>query len=155
VVEVFNLYGEDWDDEHDRPGFRRRSTVVGARIGGRLIGATLYEVDPGEKTWPYHLHHANEEWLLVVHGRPTLRRPDGERELAEGDVVCFKRGPEGAHQVINRSQAAVRVLILSTKLAPEVVEYPDSGKVGARDAGGERLFMLRAEPQLDYWEGES
>jgi len=154
-VEAFNLFGDDWDGEQDRPGFRSRATVVGARIGGELIGASLYEFAPGEKAWPYHLHHANEEWLLVVRGRPTLRSPEGERELAEGDVVCFRRGPEGAHQVLNRSDAAVRVLMFSTKIVPEFVEYPDSGKIGARDARGERAFIVPSGPQLDYWDGES
>jgi uncharacterized cupin superfamily protein len=56
--------------------------------------------------------------------------------------------------VINRSDAPVRVLILSTLIMPEVVEYPDSGKVGARDAKGERLMMSRPGPQVDYWDGE-
>jgi uncharacterized cupin superfamily protein len=48
----------------------------------------------------------------------------------------------------------VRVLILSTMHAPELVEYPDSGKVGARNAKGERLLMIRPGKQLDYWDGE-
>ena len=68
--------------------------------------------------------------------------------------MCFPRGPAGAHQVINHSDSPVRVLILSTLVMPEVVEYPDSGKVGARDANGERLLMSRPGPQLDYWDGE-
>jgi uncharacterized cupin superfamily protein len=153
-VNTYNILGEDWDGTHDRPGFRSRATAIGDRLGGELIGGTLYELDPGEKTWPYHLHHANEEWLLVVQGSPTLRGPEGEHELAEGDVVCFPRGPEGAHQVLNRSAATARFLILSTKIAPEFVEYPDSGKIGARDARGERAFIVQSGPQLDYWDGE-
>jgi hypothetical protein len=39
-------------------------------------------------------------------------------------------------------------------IAPEIVEYPDSGKVGARDAQGGRLLMSRPGPPLDYWDGE-
>lgn len=153
-MDVFNLHGDDWDGEHERPGYRSRTTVVGRRLGAELIGASLYELDSGEKTWPYHLHHANEEWLIVVRGRPTLRSPEGERELVEGDVVCFRRGAGGAHQVVNRSDVPARVLIVSTLNMPEIVEYPDSGKVGTRDARGERLLMARPGPQLDYWDGE-
>lgn len=153
-MRVFNLHGDEWDLHGERAGYRIRDAHVGKRLGSDLIGGSLYELDPGEKTWPYHIHHANEEWLVVVKGRPTLRTPDGEQELREGDTVCFPRGPAGAHQVRNGSDAPIRVLILSTMNMPELVEYPDSGKVGARDARGERLLMIRPDEQLDYWDGE-
>jgi uncharacterized cupin superfamily protein len=153
-LKVFNLFGDEWDALGEREGYRIRDAHVGKRLGSELIGGSLYELDPGEKTWPYHLHHANEEWLIVLRGEPTLRSPDGEQALAEGDTVCFPRGPAGAHQVLNRSDGPVRVLILSTLLMPELVEYLDSGKIGARDARGERLLLSRPGPQLDYWDGE-
>ena len=114
----------------------------------------MYELDPGDRLWPYHAHHANEEWLIVVRGRPTLRTPEGEQDLEEGDVVAFPRGKAGAHQVSNRTDSPIRVLMLSSMLAPEIVEYPDSGKIGARGAQGERLLMSRPGPLLDYWDGE-
>jgi uncharacterized cupin superfamily protein len=154
-VKVVNLLADEWDRIEEREGYRCRDAWIGARLGAELIGGSVYELDPGEKTWPYHLHHANEEWLIVLRGRPTLRSPEGERELVEGDTVCFPRGPAGAHQVSNHSDAVARVLILSTMLAPEMVEYPDSGKLGARDAKGERLLMIRPGPQVDYWDGEA
>jgi uncharacterized cupin superfamily protein len=129
--------------------------VIGARLGAELIGGTVYEVDPGKKLWPYHVHHANEEWLIVLRGRPTLRSPEGERELGEGDVACFLRGAAGAHQVRNATDEPVRILMLSTLVRPEIVEYPDSGKVASRDARGERIFLARPGPTVDYWDGES
>ncbi|HSJ92549.1 MAG TPA: cupin domain-containing protein [Gaiellaceae bacterium] len=151
---VFNIHGDEWDRREERPGWRSRGAWVGQRIGGELIGASLYELDPGERLFPYHTHHANEEWLLVVAGRPTVRTPEGEDELREGDVVAFRRGDEGLHQVLNGSDEPVRVLMLSTLLAPEVVAYPDSGKLGVRDAKGDRILLARPGPPLDYWEGE-
>jgi uncharacterized cupin superfamily protein len=153
-VDVFNLYGEQWDRVEDRPGWRSKDGWVGAHIGSELIGGSLYEVEPGQKLWPYHTHHANEEWMIVVRGRPTLRTPEGERELAEGDVVCFPRGKLGAHQVWNAGDAPARVLMLSTLLVPDLVEYLDSGKVAALDAKRERLFRARLGPEVEYWEGE-
>lgn len=153
-MEVFNLYGEQWDRVEDRPGWRSKDGWVGAHIGSELIGGSMYEVEPGQKLWPYHTHHANEEWMIVVRGRPTLRTPEGERELVEGDVVCFPRGRVGAHQVWNAGDAPVRVLMLSTLLVPDIVEYLDSGKVAALDARRERLFRVRLGPQVEYWEGE-
>jgi uncharacterized cupin superfamily protein len=154
-VDVFNLHGDEWDRVEEREGWRSRDAWVGARLGAELIGGSLYELDPGDRLWPYHTHHANEEWLIVVSGAPTLRTPDGERELREGDVACFRRGPDGAHQVCNRTSSPVRVLMLSTLLVPEIVEYLDTGKVGTRDARGNRLMLARPGPPADYWEGEA
>lgn len=69
-----------------------KEASVRERIGAELIGGSSYELEPGDRLWPYHTHHANEEWLLVVRGTPTLRTPEGEQDLSEGDVVCFLRG---------------------------------------------------------------
>jgi uncharacterized cupin superfamily protein len=154
MPKVFNLYGDEWDRTEDRPGWRSKDAWVGHRIGGELIGGSVYELEPGDRLWPYHTHHANEEWLLVVRGEPTLRTPEGEQELREGDVVAFPRGDEGLHQVSNRTDEPIRVLMLSTMIAPDLVHYRDSGKFGARDAKGERIFLSRPGPNLDYWDGE-
>lgn len=153
-MDVFNLHGDEWDRVEEREGWRSRDAWVGARLGAELIGGSLYELQAGDRLWPYHTHHANEEWLIVVRGTPTLRTPDGEQELREGDVACFRRGPDGAHQVSNRTSSPVRVLMLSTLLAPEIVEYLDTGKVGTRDARGNRLTLSRPGPPAEYWEGE-
>ena len=154
MPKVFNLHGDEWDRTEDRPGWRSKDAWVGARIGAELIGGSLYELEPGDRLYPYHTHHANEEWLLVVRGEPTLRTPDGEQALREGDVVAFPRGDEGRHQVLNRTDTPIRVLMLSTMIAPDVVDYPDSGKLGARDAKGKRIMLGRPGPMLDYWDGE-
>ncbi len=103
----------------------------------------------------HHLHHANEEWLVVLRGRPTLRTPEGERELIEGDVACFVRGGAGAHQVRNATEEPVRILMLSTRIAPEILEYPDSDKVLTKDAKDDDIFTTRYGEPVDYWEGES
>ena len=153
-MKIFNLNGDEWDRAEDRPGWRSKDAWVGRRIGAELIGASMYELEPGDRLWPYHTHHANEEWLVVLRGEPTLRTPAGEHALTEGDVVCFPRGKEGAHQVSNRTDSAIRVLMLSTLIQPDIVEYVDSGKIGARSAKGERIMLGRPGPPLDYWEGE-
>jgi uncharacterized cupin superfamily protein len=151
-VQRFNLFAKDWEVENERSGFRSRRTSVRRRVGAERIGGTLSELDPGEKLVPYHLHHANEEWLVVIGGRPTLRTPEGERELRAGDTVCFPRGAEGAHQVVNHSDAPARVLMLSTLIQPDVAEYPDSDKVAMWGEGLRQL--LRRTPQAGYWDGE-
>jgi uncharacterized cupin superfamily protein len=154
-MDVFNLFGEqDWDNENDRDGYRHRATAIGKRLGSSLLGGSLYELPPGEKTWPYHYEVGCEEWLIVVSGRPSLRAPDGERDLAPGDVVVFVEGPAGAHQVINRSDEPCRVLMLSSKAPLAIVHYPDSGKLGIWSRAEGYSSMLSRGPELDYWHGE-
>jgi uncharacterized cupin superfamily protein len=153
-MKVFNLQGEDWDRTEDREGWHSRDAWVGKHIGAELLGGTMYELEPGNRLCPYHLHHANEEWLVVLRGAPTLRTPEGEHALREGDVVCFPRGKAGAHQVSNRTDAPIRVLMLSTRIAPDIVEQVDSGKIGARSVTGEQILLARPGPTLDYWDGE-
>jgi uncharacterized cupin superfamily protein len=153
-VKIFNLSGDEWDRTEGREGWRSKDAWVGAHIGAELLGGSMYELEPGDKLWPYHVHHANEEWLIVLRGTPTLRSADGEHGLTEGDVVCFVRGKDGAHQVSNRTGSPIRVLMLSTRIDPDIVEYLDSGKVGARSLSGERILLSRPGPNLDYWDGE-
>ena len=155
MPKVFNLNGDEWDRVEDRPGWRSKDAWVGAHVDAELIGASMYELEPGDRLWPYHTHHANEEWAIVLRGRPTLRTPEGEHELSEGDVVAFPRGEQGAHQIANRTEEPLRVLMLSTLLAPDVVEYLDTGKVSVVDAKGERLFRTFRGPDAEYWEGEA
>ena len=154
-MEIANVFTIACDDGMEHEGFRIRETQLGDRLGADLIGGSVYEVDPGKKLWPYHLHHANEEWMIVLRGRPTLRTPEGEQELAEGDVACFPRGATGAHLVRNATDDPVRILMLSTSIVPEVVEYPDSGKHYALSAKGELIYQTRYGEPAAYWDGES
>ena len=157
-MEKVNLYGDEWDAERDRPGWQWKWLGVGERLGAKGIGAGLYELEPGQKTFPYHLHYNREEWLVVVAGGPTLRSSEGEARLEAGDCVAFPRGPAGAHQIRNDTDAPVRLLILSSKPEADVVAYPDSGKIGAMAlvSGEEQPFRLivREASAVDYFDGE-
>lgn len=154
-MEVYNLFGDDLEEWDSGEGYRRRGKQIGPLLGASLLGASLYDLPPGEKTWPYHYEYGCEEWLLVVSGAPTLRTPEGERVLAPGDVVAFPEGPAGAHQVSNRSDAPARVLILSTKGKPAVAVYPDSGKLGVWTGNEDDDALFRRGDAVDYWEGEA
>jgi uncharacterized cupin superfamily protein len=96
---------------------------------GELLGASAYELEPGARWADLHVHYANEELLVVLQGTPTVHTLEGSRELAPGDVVPFLRGRRGAHRLENLSDAPARVLIVSTMLMPEMVEYPERGRV--------------------------
>ena len=153
-MKTFNLNNDEWDGTREREGWGVKGALVGQRIGGGLIGATMSEVEPGSRLWPYHTHHLNEEWVIVLRGEPTLRMPEGEHVLKEGDVVSFLRGKDGAHQIINRTDLPVRVLMLSSMIRGEVIEYLDTGKVLAKDVEDEDIMFAGPGPTAEYWEGE-
>jgi uncharacterized cupin superfamily protein len=153
-MKTFNLNSDEWDGTRDRDGWRISAALVGQRIGGELIGATMSEVEPGSKLWPYHTHYLNEEWVIVLRGEPTLRTPEGEHVLKEGAVVCCPRGKDGAHQIINRTDSPIRVLMLSSMTPGEVIEYLDTGKVLAKDAKDDDIMFAKPGPAVEYWEDE-
>jgi uncharacterized cupin superfamily protein len=153
-----NVFADEWEElypptEGWRSNYRR---LIGP---GHDLGMSLYELLPGQTQCPYHFHHGDDELLLVLEGRPTLRTPDGERELDRGDFVHFPKGPAGAHQVINRSDEPARYVVGSSNVSPEVCEYPDSGKVAVfsrlESQRGQRLWsMHRFENEVDYFDRE-
>lgn len=144
-------------DDDDPPGYLAGYARVGPLIGAEKIGATIYELPSGQSNCPYHYEYGDEEWLLVLSGRLTVRTPDGEEEVEPGEAVCFPDGPDGAHKLTNRGEDAVRLVMLSTKNNPAVAVYPDSGKMGVWpvQGGGEDQLMVRRESKVDYWDGEA
>jgi uncharacterized cupin superfamily protein len=141
-----NIWTDDWDPaEGDWSGggaVSKRLPRAAERPG---LGVTLYELDPGDFV-VYHFHHAWEELLIVLRGRPTLRMPQGKRQLDEGEAVHFPVGPDGAHALENETEETVRILMASTLSSPEVAEYPDLGQITAQartgSQTGERLWLI-------------
>ncbi len=144
----------------ERFGFKRKS--LGAANGGEKLGCSLYEVPSGKRAWPRHYHLANEEALFVLEGRGTLRIGDREAAISQGDYAALPAGEAGAHQTINDSDAPLRYLCFSTMVAPDVMVYPDSNKVGifgGAAPGGpkeRRTFgkFLKADAEVGYYDGE-
>ena len=129
-----NIWDDDWGEQpEDWSGGGGKSKRLVER--GPLLGASLYELARGN-FGVYHAHHGSEELLIVLRGRPTLRTPDGERQLEEGDVVHFPHGPEGAHGIRNDTDEPVRYIVAGTRVSPEIVEYPDLKQVTGQSRHG-------------------
>jgi uncharacterized cupin superfamily protein len=151
-MRVANMFEPEWAVEREREGYRGRSVRIGDAIGSSAIGATVYDLDDGQRSWPYHFHHGVEEWLLVLDGSPTVRTPAGEQTLRRGDLACFPSGAEGAHTVTGPGRFA----IFSANSDVSISVYPDSDKVGPRVGGPDhpdRLDFRRGDA-VGYWEGE-
>jgi uncharacterized cupin superfamily protein len=135
---------------------------IGRRLGAQKLGYNLTVVPPRKRAFPLHNHRANEEMFFIVEGRGELRRGKETYPLRAGDVVCCPPGgPETAHQIINTSDADLKYLAVSTRISPEIADYPESGKFGVMGEfigtdGKPQMFRYigRIGNSIDYWDGE-
>jgi uncharacterized cupin superfamily protein len=141
-----NVWSDEWDPGEDWSGGGGLSKRLPR---GDVLGASVYELSTGNFV-VYHFHHGAEELMIVLRGTPTLRTPDGERVLSEGDVVHFPTGPAGAHEVRNDADERARFVMVSDHPSPEVVEYPDLRQITAQartgSQTGERLWLIYDVP---------
>jgi len=141
-------------DPDDPDGFRAGMFRFGPRLGAERTGASVYELPPGQAVCPYHYEYGEEEWVLVLQGRPTLRTPAGSERLEPFDVAFFPRGPAGAHQVRNDTDAPARVLMWSEVIVPAATVYPDSDKIGVWTGNKADDVMVERSSDVDYYHGE-
>jgi uncharacterized cupin superfamily protein len=151
----FNLFAPEFGyDDTDPDGYRAGLDRFGPRIGAERLGGSVYDVPPGQSICPYHFEYGDEEWLMVLEGRASVRHPDGTDELGPGDTVCFPEGPAGAHKVTNDTDEPLRVFMLSTKRDPAVCVYPDGDKVGVWGGPGIIEGFFRRESGVEYYDRE-
>jgi uncharacterized cupin superfamily protein len=146
VFEVPLTYDDD-DPEPYRAGYSR----LGPQLGSSRLGATVYEIPPGQSLCPYH-YESEEEWLLVLEGELTVRHPEGEDVLRRGDLTMFPVGATGAHKTTNRGAETVRLLMWANSDPAGFVVYPDSEKFALWSPQGRMRRRLGAE--VEYYDGE-
>jgi uncharacterized cupin superfamily protein len=135
-------------------GFRPGIVRLGALVGATNTGISVYELPPGQAIGPYHYENPEDEWLLVLEGRPTWRHPGGEDELAQMDVVFFPPGPDGAHMVRNDTDSTARVLMFSNVSKVAATVYPDSDKIAIWTGNDDDDLVVKRTSGVEYWEGE-
>jgi uncharacterized cupin superfamily protein len=154
-VRRYNLNDPEFaDDDTDPDGFKTGYDKIGPKVGGEKLGATHYLVRPGQSLCPYHYEYGEEEWLLVLEGTPTLRTPEGENDLREGDIIAFVEGPDGAHKITNNTVADVRVLMWANVAPTGAVVYPDSDKIMINPKDRRDHIIVERSSGVDYWVGE-
>jgi uncharacterized cupin superfamily protein len=152
-----NVFTADFSDRYDRAdpdGYRAAEAPFGKAAGGKDLAVRLYEIPSGQNLCPYHYEYV-EEWLLVIAGAVRIRTPSAVESAGAGDLVCFPKGPTGAHKVWNEAPEPARVVMFSTDTVPSVCVYPDADKVGVWTQNAQEHWMFRgAEGKLDYFDGE-
>ena len=150
-----NIAAPEFKHFPDSPeGYRTGSVRLGTLMGAAGTGTSVYELPPGQAISPYHYENPEEEWLLVLAGRPTLRHPEGEDGLEPWDVVFFPPGPAGAHAVRNDSDSTARVLMFSNMSKVAATVYPDSNKIAIWTGNDADDLIVRRTSGVDYCDGE-
>jgi uncharacterized cupin superfamily protein len=153
----FNVFDASFEyDETDPEPYRAGANRFGPAIGASRLGATVYELPPGQALCPYH-YESEEEWLLVLQGQVTVRHPEGEDVLGPGDVTAFPVGPAGGHKTTNNGTETVRMLMFANSDPLGYVVYPDSDKIafwGDSSDPADRHVRVRRGEKLDYYDGE-
>lgn len=143
--------------------FDARMGQIAPLLGAQKLGYNVTSVPPGKRAFPFHSHLANEEMFFVLEGRGEVRIGDATHPIRKGDVIaCPPGGRDTAHQIVNTSDAELVFLAVSTRISPEVCEYPDSDKYAALaelppGADGQPKFfrgISRPGDNLSYWDGE-
>jgi uncharacterized cupin superfamily protein len=152
---VPNLGDLEFDDVRSGNGIHIRRARLGPTVGVTRVGASVWELPPGQAAYPFHYHLTEDEILILLEGTLSLRTPDGWSELAEGDVAGFPVGEAGAHQVVNRGESTARFLAISNSGATEAVVQPDANKIGVferrPEGGGIREWHRRGDA-VGYFE---
>jgi uncharacterized cupin superfamily protein len=152
-----NIYNPDFDEQRDTvEGFRASRARLGYQLATERVGLSLWSVPAGETAYPYHFHLTEEEVLVLLEGDLALRSPAGWERVRRGDVVRFPVGEEGAHQLVNDGAVEARFLAISTHGQPDVVLYPDEGKIGSAerkpDGTGLKVYF-KLDDAVPYDEG--
>ena len=158
---IVNTEALPWSEGGDGGAFAHSRKSFTHATEGEKLGCSLFRVLPGKAAFPAHLHHANEEAIYILAGQGTLRLGDQRHSVGPGDYIALPPG-RTAHQLLNSGEEPLEYLCLSTMIQPEVVEYPDSGKVGAiagAPPGGKKTGrgvrgFYKTDSAVDYYEGE-
>ncbi|MCC6208990.1 MAG: cupin domain-containing protein [Gammaproteobacteria bacterium] len=143
--------------------FDARMGMIGPRIGAQKLGYNITEIPPGKRAFPFHNHRVNEEMFFILEGVGELRLGSARHPIRPGDfIACPPGGRETAHQIINTGEGVLKYLAVSTKITPEIAEYPDSDKfgvlaefpAGAGEPPKVFRYVGREGNSVGYWEGE-
>jgi uncharacterized cupin superfamily protein len=153
---TFNVFDAPMSYDRSAPAnYGAGKNRFGPAIGAGRLGATVYELPPGQSLCPYH-YESEEEWLLVLQGQVTVRHPAGEDVLGPGDVTAFRVGPAGAHKTTNKGTDTVRMVMFANSDPIGYCVYPDSNKVShwTDSSNSEDNVLVRRGENLGYYDGE-
>ena len=55
------------------------------------IAFNVFEMAAGQSVCPYHYENGEEEWIVVLTGRPTVRTPEASGSSGRGTACSVRR----------------------------------------------------------------
>ena len=133
---------------HDRgPGIGADGANFTRAMGLTMLGASYFEVQPGESAFPFHVHYLEDEIIVILEGEGTYRFGDTSHKVSVGDVLGAPAGrAELAHQLTNTGTGILKYICVANQTDTNVVELPEHGvvRVHHRKAGGYDSIELNA-----------
>ena len=158
MIKKKNVYSTEWRESSHGEKFQHGHIAMTDLRDGHELGCGAFRVDPGKRAFPKHAHLANDEAIYVVAGTGELTIGEESTQVVAGDFVLLPSGADKAHVLVNNSEEEIVYLCMSTMNAPEVVSYPDSGKLGvlesARQWSESSISGFYRAQKAGYYDGE-
>ena len=116
------------------PGAKRVNKSLGDLAGLSGFGFHIIEVQPGDETTEYHVHHFEDECVYVLAGTATAEIGEVKHAIGPGDFIGYRKGGL-AHTIRNTGSEVLRMIVVGERLAHDVGDYPRKGKRIWRNAG--------------------
>ena len=156
---IINIENVPLAEHGDGGAFVAKIGRAAPLVGSIGLACTLTVIPPGKRAYPFHRHHVNHELFYILSGSGEYRLDEKRLPLRAGDLVGAPAGKE-AHQIANTSSSELRFLAFSTMSEVDVVDYPNTGKIGVAagiknaDFKNATFKALGRMTPADYFEGE-
>ena len=72
-----------------------------------------------------HWHSREDEFVVILKGEVVLISESGEQTLRAGDTAGFPASAADGHHLVNKSSEEAQYLEIGSRIAGDVVAYPD------------------------------
>jgi len=103
----------------------REKRTLGDLFGVRNFGVNLTRLAPGASSSLRHAHSAQDEFVYILEGHPTLHTDEGLTAMSPGMCAGFRAGTGNAHRLLNTTAAPVLYLEIGDRTAGDECSYPD------------------------------
>jgi|1186.fasta_scaffold02656_3 uncharacterized cupin superfamily protein len=122
-----------WDevawDERSVGEIEARTQDLGTAAGTAGTGLRRYDIAPGKRSSPPHVHGAEEEIFFLLRGTGLLWQDGATCEVSGGD--CIVHRPEEEAHTLRAGDGGLEALVFGQRIFSENTYHPHAGRVWA------------------------